>query len=215
MKVVMQNSDSHKLERLYTFFNTFGRERLDGLDRSYFRDLSPAESAEAWDFLMDGFADSVDKINGLYLLDEMRAIGEFKIALDEQAPELACAANQINRLLMLRYVTNADTDPRYIGMLADFARDKSEDVRAQFAQSLSLRNATTDNVNTLKGMIFIETERLPLATAILALMDLHGVSYDPNDPEQRSIYMALRSSATDDKLAGMRRLNAIRPLMEL
>lgn len=214
MKVVMQNADSPKLERLYTFFNTFGRERMDGLDRSYFRDLSPAERAEAWDFLTEGFADSVDKINGLYLLDKMRAIGEFKIALDEQAAESACAANQINRLLMLRYVTNADVDPRYIGMLADFARDQSEDVRVQFAQSLSVRNATTDNVNALKDMILAETERLPLATAILALMNLHGVAYDPNDPEQRWIYMALRSSATDDKLAGMRRLNAIQPLME-
>ena len=205
-----------KLSRLYQFFNTYGPERMSGLDRSYFAEMTAAERAEAWDFLMAGFPDSVDNITGLYLLDKMRAIEQFKVALDRPAPASEFPAErretEINRLLMLRYVTNTDPDPRYIAMLADFARSEFEDVRAQFAQSLSIKNATTDNVNALKGMIFTETERLPLASAILALMDLHGVSSDPDDPEHRAIYMSLRSNAPDEKRAGMHRLDTVRPL---
>ncbi|MEW6761869.1 MAG: hypothetical protein AB1437_13695 [Pseudomonadota bacterium] len=213
----MAVTDDSKLSRLYKFFNTYGPERMNGLDASYFAGMSPAEQAEAWDFLMTGFPDSVDNITGLYLLNKMRAIEQFKLALDQPMPESEFAAEQreteIDRLLMLRYVTNNDPDPRYIAMLANFAGSKFESVRTQFAQSLSNRNATPDNINALKGMIFTETERLPLASAILALMELHGVSSDPDDPEHRATYMSLRSGAPDDKLAAMNRLEAMRPLM--
>lgn len=65
----MQESDSPGLARLYTFFNTFGRASMDRLDCSHFRDMSPKKGVEAWEFLVDGFADSVDEISGLYLPD--------------------------------------------------------------------------------------------------------------------------------------------------
>ena len=212
----MAVTDDSKLSRLYEFFETYGTERLNGLDRSYFEDMTQEEQAQAWDFLLHGFPDSVDNINGLYLLDKARAIELFKVALDAPAPPSEFPAErketEINRLLMLRFVTNADDDSRYLAMLAEFARSEFEEVRAQFAQSLSNRNATSEVVTGLKGMIYTETERLPLASAITALMDLHGVSYNPFDLDQRAIYMLLRSTEPDDKRAGMSRLEAIRPL---
>lgn len=215
----MAVTDDSKLSRLYKFFETYGTERLNGLDRSYFVEMTPEEKARAWDFWLRGFPDSVDNINGLYLLDKVRAIELFKDALETPAPPSDFPAErketEINRLLMLRYVTNWDDDPRFLAMLAEFSRSEFEDVRTQFAQSLSNRNATTEVVTGLKGMIYTETERLPLAAAITALMDLHGVSYNPVDLAQRSIYMLLRSSEQDEKRAGMSRLEAIRPLTRL
>jgi len=203
----MALTDSPKLDRLYKFFNTYGRERLDGLDRSFFRDMSPDESAGAWDFLSLRFAESVDKITGLYLLDEGRAIERFKQALDSPMPlseyPAARSADEINRLLMLRYVTNSDVDPRYIAMLPEFARSEFEEVRAQFAQSLSIRNATTEVVTALKEMVYSESKRLPLASAIFALKNLYGWSYDPSDSRRRSIYMLLQSTDPEEKRAGM------------
>jgi len=130
----MPLTDSPKLSCLYKFFNTYGRERLDGLDRSYFRDLSPAEKAEAWNFMVDGFEDSVDAITGLHLLDQMRALEQFKRALDSPVSPSEYAAtrraDEINRLLMLRYVTNADPDSHYVAMLPEFARSEFEEALA-------------------------------------------------------------------------------------
>ncbi len=203
----MTRTGSPKLSRLHSFFNTYGRERLDGLDSSYFRDMSPDESAEAWYFMSDRFAESVDKITGLYLLDQVRAIEQFKRALDSPMPSseypATRRADEINRLLMLRYVTSSDTDPRYIAMLPEFARSEFEEVRAQFAQSLSVRNATTEVVTALKEMFYSEAELLALASAIFALKKLHGWSYDPSDSRQRSIYMLLQSTDPEEKRAGM------------
>jgi len=212
----MAITENSNLSRLYKFFDTYGSERLSGLDHSYFSNLSPTEKVQAWDFLLDGFPDSVDNITGLYLLDKTRAIEQFKMALAAPAPASEYPAerraDQINRLLMLRYVTNFDSDPRYVAMLPEFARSEFEEVRAQFAQSISSNNATADVVKALKGMIFTETERIPVASAIMALMELHGVSYDRNNPDHRSIYRSLRSGDPGDKLAGMDRLSAMRPL---
>lgn len=207
---------SPRLSRLYKFFDTYGSERLNGLDRSYFADLNSSEKEEAWSFLMKGHPDSIDNITGLYLLDKTRAIKEFKDTLKSPAPASEYSAerraNEINRLLMLRYVTNAEPDPHFTSLLAEFARSEFEEVRTQFAQSLSLRNVTAGVVAALKGMIFTETERIPLAAAIMALMELHGLTYDVEDPVHRSIYLALRSENPDDKRAAMDRLNTTRPL---
>jgi len=212
----MAETDDSKLSRLHDFFTSYGPGRLDGLDRSYFAEMTPGEQAQAWDFLLHGFPDSVDHINGLYLLDKVRAIALFKKELDAPVPPSEFTAErkeiEINRLLMLRYVTHADDAAHYLAMLPAFARSEFEEVRTQFAQSLSSYNATSEAVIGLKGMIHTETERLPLASAITALMDLHGMSYDPFDLDQRSIYMLLRSSEPDEKRTGISRLEAIRPL---
>lgn len=211
----MAVSSESKLSRLYNFFNSYGTERLSGLDRSYFVELSPEEKEEAWKFLMVGFPDSVDNIIGLYLLDKDRAIEEFKSALSVEPVKsdfpAERRASEINRLLMLRYVTNAEPTPQFLDLMEEYARSEFEEVRSQFAQSVSLRNATPGIVQALKGMIYTESERIPLATAIMALMELHGLNYDVENPIHRAIYMSLRSNSLDEKNAGMNRLDAIQP----
>lgn len=86
--------------------------------------------------------------------------------------------------------------------------------RWQFAQVISIRNATADVKTALVEMILTESEGVSLSVAITALMGLHGVSYDPDDAEWQSIHVLLRSSDPDEKSEGMNRLNAIRPFTD-
>ncbi|WP_374584545.1 hypothetical protein [Pseudoduganella sp.] len=66
----------------YAYFATYGMERLDGLGYSYFSGLTASEAEEAWNFLLDDFALSSERITGLFNLDFARATALFKEALE-------------------------------------------------------------------------------------------------------------------------------------
>jgi hypothetical protein len=66
------------LARFYAFFKTWGKERLDGLDASHFRNLTDSEREEAWRFLEKNLAFSLESTTGLYLINPERAVEKFK-----------------------------------------------------------------------------------------------------------------------------------------
>lgn len=110
---------------------------------------------------------------------------------------------------MLRYINSVDPDPKYINAMNEFARSEFEDVRSQFAQSVPIDKVTPGAVDALKGMIFTETERIPLASAITKLMVIHGMDFDRKSALYKSIYMSLRSGDPNEKLAAIKRLEAM------
>ena len=81
-----------------------------------------------------------------------------------------------------------------------------EQVRALFANAAPIHNVTPELVAALKGMIFTETERIPLSAAITKLMVIHGMDFDAQNPVYKSIYMSLRSDDPKAKMAGMKQL---------
>lgn len=204
---------SGKLEPLYRFFETYGTDRLSGLNESYFRDLNASEKAEAWNFLMKRGL-SEETIKGLYLLDKDRAITVMSesLALPMEVSSYPAEQEELEkaRLLMISYVNSVDPSEEYIAAMCDFARSKFESVRALFAQSLPEHKITPDAVEALKGMVFTETETIPLSSAITKLMAIHGLEFDSHDPLYRSIYTALRSEELKAKIAAIRRLELIR-----
>lgn len=201
------------LSRLYGFFEKYGRERLDGLDKSYFAGLTDSERAEAWAYLKKDFFLSIDCICGLYLLDRIKAVALFKqsleLSIDSPYPAERSAL-AINRLLLLRHINSAEPDVTYIDRMTDFASSEFPQVRAEFAQALPVHQATRRAVDALKNMILTETETIALGSAITKLMGVHGLDYKNDDPVYKSIYLSLRSKDPDEKRAGMKRLEQIR-----
>lgn len=211
----MTSTLNPKLAPIYGFFEKYGTERLNGLDPSYFLALNESEKEEAWNFLSDGFALSAERIHALYNLDKIRAVSVFKKAIEvpiaaspypaeRKAMEECC-------LLMLRYINSVAADEKYVAAISKFAESEFWQVRAQFAQSVPIHQVTQRAVDALKGMIFTETERIPLTSAITKFMVIHGMDFDANDPVYKSIYKSLRSNDPKEKLLGMKRLEEKQP----
>jgi hypothetical protein len=199
-----------KLERFYKFFEIYGTERLNGLDESYFDELDGNEKQEAWTFLENGFTQSTERINGLYLLDKSRAVELFKQALteaehDSPYPEVR-RESESSRLLMIRYINLIEPDEKYVNAMAEFAKSEFEDIRIQFARSLPTHEITPDAIEALKGMIYTEAETIPLSSAIIKFMEIHGMDFDSRDPLYKKIYSALSSSDPAKKKSAMDRL---------
>lgn len=210
---MISTPNQKKLEPLYRFFETYGTERLNGLDESYFLGLSASEKEEAWNFLMKRGL-SEETVKGLYLLDKDRAIEVIARSLASPMETSPYPAEQEElertRLSMIGYVNSVNRDERYIAAMCDFARSKFESVRALFVQSLPVNKITPDAVEALKGMIFTEVGTIPLSSAITKLMAIHGLEFDRHDPLYKSIYMSLRSDERKEKLSAMRRLESMR-----
>jgi hypothetical protein len=90
--------------------------------------------------------------------------------------------------------------------MTEFASSEFENVRFLFAKAAPTHQVTPEVVAALKGMIFTETEQLPLSAAISKYMVIHGMDFDARDPLYKSIYMSLRSDDPKTKMAGMKRL---------
>lgn len=201
---------SQKLAPLYAFFETYGMERLHGLSESYFFDLDDDEKEEAWKFLEDRFYLSVDCITGLYMLDPIKAVDLFKktidfpVAVSEIPAERRAMEN--NRLLILSYINGVDPDEKYVAAMCELAKSEFSEVRGRFARSVPIYQVTHAAVEALKGMIFTETERIPLSSAITKLMVIHGLDYDRKDPVYKAIYLSLRSDNHQEKISGIKRL---------
>lgn len=207
---MMTSTSSKELSQLYEFFETYGTGRLNGLDEIYFLDFNEGEKEEAWNFLKKGFLLSADCITGLYLLDKLKAVAMFKKAFDlptESSPYPAeRQALQRDRLLMLKYINSVDPEEKYLAAMNQFAKSEFSKIRAEFASSLPTDHVIHGTSDALKSMIFTETERIPLTTAITKSMAIHGMDYDMENPLYKSIYLSLRSEDNKEKIAGIRRL---------
>ena len=125
------------LTRIVEYFKKTGPERLNGLDSSYFKDLTPDEKREAWIFLEKNFNESEDQIIGLYLLDPQRAVAAFKIELEkksEQSPYAATrSAIEACRVTMLQFVCADSPNSEALKQLASYCGSAFPNVRAKAA----------------------------------------------------------------------------------
>jgi len=209
----MTTTSSPNLAEFYRFFETYGTERLNGLNQSHFQNLTDREKKEAWDFLMQGNQLSEERITGLYLLDRDRAVKLFKNVLStpiESSPYANTRqAIERDRLALLSYVNSVEPNRQYVASICEFAQSEFPKIRATFAHSLPSHQVTQESLTALKQMIFTETERIPLSAAITKLMLIYGLDYEIDDPTYKSIYASLRSENPQEKMSAMERLEAI------
>lgn len=198
------------LTRFYAFFEKSGTERLNGLDSSYFQDLTAAEKAEAWTYLKDGFEVSDERIRGLYLLDPDEAVALFldavKTPLEESPYPAKRQAAELSRVLMLRFIASRRPSAESLNELAAWANSEFPRVRASVMQALPTKQVTPDAVEAIKSVVLTEVEELPLSTAITKLMAIHGMDFSARDPVYKSIYVGLLSDNVDNKKRAMAKL---------
>jgi len=201
------------LADLAAFFQSYGTERLDGLDASYFVDLIAQEKEEAWEFLKAGFWSSTERIKGLYILNPHRALALFKDTLAQPMADspYPSARKEIEscRLMMLEYVCETEPDKNHIESMTIFAKSQFEAVRTQFAQNVPAQKITPDVTNALQTMILTETESIPRSSAIRKLMAIHGIDFKTNDPAYESIFLSLWTGNLAEKLATIKNLETM------
>lgn len=191
------------LTRIVEYFKKTGPERLNGLDSSYFKDLTPDEKREAWIFLEKNFNESEDQIIGLYLLDPQRAVAAFKIELEkksEQSPYAATrSAIEACRVTMLQFVCADSPNSEALKQLASYCGSAFPNVRAKAAQALPFTPTSNEAVSALEGVLFTETDRLALASATEKFLAIFGFKLDIADPTYKSLYLKLRGQDLTDK----------------
>lgn len=206
----MTHNATGNLAPFYQFFDTYGSERLNGLNENHFAGLSAADKEEAWNYLKQGFETSDERISGLYKLDPSRAVALFKEALKQPMEASPYAASreaiELSRLFLLKFVYSVERDRHYVDAMTKFAGSEFENVRTLFANAAPIYQVTPELVAALKGMIFTETERIPLSAAITKFMVIHGMDFDAQDPVYKKICMSLRSDDPKTKMAGMRQM---------
>lgn len=79
---------------------------------------------------------------------------------------------------MLKYINGLEPAEEYVTVMCKLSTSEFSDVRAEFARSLPIDLLMRDAVDALKRMIFAETETIPLASAILKLMVIHGLDFE-------------------------------------
>jgi hypothetical protein len=201
------------LAELAAFFQTYGTKRLDGLEESYFFDLNAQGKEEAWEFLKAGFWSSTERIKGLYILDPCRAVDLFKETLAQPMADspYSSARKEIesSRLMMLEYVCETEPDKDHIESMALFAKSQFEDIHAQFAKNVPAQKTTPNVTDALKTMIFTETESIPRSSAIRKLMAIHGIDFKLDDPLYKSTFLSLWMGSSSEKLAAIKKLEAM------
>src|SRR5687768_6339426 len=120
MSGLQKNSAAY--QRFLDFFSLSQRERLDGLDTTYFSAMTDAERDRAFEYLKNGFEVSEENIRGLYLCDREKALALFKKTLAQPVKAGNSKAENdaalMGRVLMAGYVCNAEPTAENIDFLA-------------------------------------------------------------------------------------------------
>lgn len=197
-----------KLARFYAFFEMHNRERLDGLDSSYFQGMNELEKDAAWSFMTSGWL-SAECIIGLHRLDEARALALFKTDLKNPARSLPYRDERReiegSRLLMLSIVDDAEPAAANVTAMLEFSYSDSETVRAQFARVVPSDRATPEVIDALVRVVLTESATQPLLCAVHKLMVVFGRPhfYKNDKPDDREIYLALCSEDQGKKIASL------------
>lgn len=172
------------------FFGISNRERLDGLDASYFTDMTAQERANAFDYLhalvLDG--GSRETVHGLFLADADSAATLVQALLEthklREDAQIAAAWN------LQRRAPSSALLPVFIRAMT--SNDKYNRANAAFYVPADLLTAELDAA--LKGMIRTETETLPLVNATNKLLECHGITREAVGKDVFSyFYRGLRS----------------------
>lgn len=199
---------------LLDFFTLIQRERLDGLDATYFSPMTDAERDMAFEYLKDGFEASEENIRGLYLCDPDKAIALFKKTLARPGKVGNSHAENdailMGRVLMAGYVCNDESSAENIDTLANLdVMGGSEDVRNAFYKQIPSKPTTAKALSRLANGVMVETERLPRSAAVMKLMASYGLLFNMNDDNYKRIYRGLLDKDLKVKKAHLKELEKI------
>lgn len=188
------------------FFSMHNKERLDGLDESYFTAMNEQERNLAYTYLLKLVENggTEESMNGLFRADFDRATEAASRLLveDKLNPEAQIAAAW--------NLSKVQDNEGLFQVFAHYMSDSDRKLRAKAAYYVP-ENMDRDNLKScLKGMIRTETEQLPRIHAVNKILALYGVSKSSiGEKIYREIYRGLHSDELRDKEQAFGKLEAL------
>lgn len=183
-------------QRFLDFFSMHNKERLDGLDESYFTPMNREERARAFDHLLKMAATGGDEesVHGLFLADVNRAssavVELLKNGKLQRDGEIAAAWN------LYRLRPDSSLFPIFIRAMSDTDRR----IRAKAAYFVPSDAIVPDVIAGLQGMIRTETDTLALVNATNKILQCYGITRESVKKEEFSrFYRGLRSEKLSEK----------------
>lgn len=199
-------------DRFLVFFNKYDRERLDGLDASYFDAMTDSERQDAYAFMLPSFlAGSEESTKGLYLANADKSLHDFKHQYNN--PDVSPEQEILMTALLDKEL--GFSDQSHIVKYID--SDKAS-VKAAALNALSIKTLDMGVVGCLHSIILSDVDGYVIIGAARKLIDchcrfsLHGSSFSLND--KKNCLMLLGSSDLDKKKQGLKWLSANYPLVE-
>lgn len=188
------------------FFSMHNKERLDGLDESYFTAMNEQERNLAYTYLLKLVekGGTEESMNGLFRADFDRAT---------EAASRLLVEDKLNPEAQIAAAWNLSKVQDNEGLFQVFARymsDPDRKLRAKAAYYVP-ENMDRDNLKScLIGMIRTETEQLPRIHAVNKILALYGVSKSSiGEKIYREIYSGLHSDELRDKEQAFGKLEAL------
>jgi len=212
-------SDVYK--RFEDFFNGVGRERLDGLDVSYFSKMTEDEKRKAFDKLKENYWDSTEAIKGLYLINEDKAlvlfVEYFTNIADNQLFEYEVDRRDrmLAEILMLSYLYTASKDFNYILKILGYYNDQDEEVRDS-ALYYTPNIVNKEIIDAVSKLILEEDNKEVLASAAIFFLELHGIDIDWNGDLSsiRALYMPLKNDDKEKRMEAVTKISDDYPIID-
>ena len=199
------------------FFKLTQRERFEGLDKSYFSEMTEEEKDSAFEYLKNEphFEHHQENLRGLYSCNPQKAILLFKETLKKER-EVYPTQHENDmvlggRVFMSGHVCNIEPTKENINNLISLdVSNSNHRVRNLKYQLIPSSPTTLEAIIFLKNALNDELKRPDTdsasTTAKLTLMSIYGVEFDINDKNYMSISRGLMSSNEDEKLAAFKKL---------
>jgi len=183
------------------FFSMHNKERLDGLNESYFVPMTANERSMAFDYLLEKVeaGGTEESVHGLFMADASRAAPIVKELLTKKSlrdeAQIAAAWN------LYRH------DPSLLTVFIDLMSSDNRHIRAKAAYYVPAE-FEPELISRLQGMIRTETDRMALIHATNKLLECYGITRESVDKEEFSkFYRGLRSDDQNVKEMTFRQLD--------
>jgi hypothetical protein len=167
---------SESYQKFLGFFKSMGKERLDGLDYSYFKEMSKEEKSEAFVFLKEKMHKGSDEaIRGLWLLSEQRAYPEFKSRYDylEKHDKM-----HKQMLTLAYYLYLYDKDNKYQFNITSFLYDNDKYVRLSALSFLNQTEKTGSVLSEIENVFLNDCDADVSYSACRQILDGYGIRKD-------------------------------------
>ena len=197
-------------ERFLNFFKSAGRERLDGLDRSYFDGMPDNEKERAFDYLLKEFqSGSSEAVDGLQALSGRKIYDVFMNKIIELRKSKSITEQRLSLSISLWQMSG---DVQYQDDMIDMLEHPNEFVRAGALSALEQTPTTSRLIKRLEKILFEDPAELIIMAAAQQLLRQHGLSLDDNKQADsyKSIYKQLKSEDINEKKLGLSILKTLK-----
>ena len=175
---------SEGYKKLLDFFESMGKERLDGIDNSFFKEMSEDEKSEAFLFLKEKIHRGSDEaIRGLWILSEQKAYPELKSRYDY----LEKKGKMHQQMLTLAYYLYLyGKEEKYQLNITSFLHDDDKYVRLSALSFLNQTEKTYVVLAELENVFLNDNDANVSYSACRQLLEGYGIS--KGDPATENVY---------------------------